>query len=1004
MTRRLVVLMFALLSVPFWAALPAAAQARLTGADVAGTVRDESGAILPGTSVSATNLATNVTRVAVADQRGRYLLAALPPGRYRVVAELKGFATETRDGLTLVLGQSADTDFTLKVAGQAETISVVAESPIVDPAHTAVSSVIGQEQIEALPINGRNFISFSIITPGVTTDRTPQQGASATSGLSFGGQRARSNNVMVDGYDNNDRVVGAVRAVFSQEAVREFQVLTNSYSAEFGNASGGVVNIVTKSGTNTLSGNAFAFFRDESLNSKDHFEKFDVFGEPIERDKAPYRQIQWGGTLGGPVRRDRTFFFGSFEKLDVETNNFVTIQPAAAAIHNASGFPVELGNVPYDFRFTQTMGKLDHQWSGNHSFTARGHYSDVTNQNIEPFGGIVARSRGAVQDRTDWSVAASQIDILSPRWLNEARVYFARLDQEVNSLDPRCTGPCDDDFEGGPTLEISGIASVGRQRFTPNPRKGDTMQLADTISFAGGNHNLKAGFEYALGTTAEGGGALPLHFGGRYIFSALPAVPALGIPAPITALQALSLGLPAAYVQGYGNPDVKPTYHAISTFVQDDWRMSNFTLKLGVRYQKQFWPGTQYSVPTPGNNRIAYTFPDDNNNIAPRLAVAWDPAGDQRTSIHAAYGVFYDNHITALSGVTDIVDGGQGVRTLVLQFPNSLAAWRAPGRQLPEPATAYPSLIINIDPGLETPFAQHVSAGVDRAIGNNISLAVNAVYFRGKNQVGTIDYNPIVQSLGAGRRPNDINNVPGTSASILQYTSYGDTWYRGLTLSLNKRFSRNYQFLASYTLSKAEDNSTDFQSAFIPETNGLGRDPANPNGLPVGFNPDLEKGPANHDQRHRLVLSGLYRLPGDIQVSTIATAASGRPFTPLAGFDWNGDGNGGAFPPDRARRTPGPTGTAPTDSVGRNSETMDKQIIVDLRVSKRIRMREASLEGIFEVFNLFNRANFSEINNIFGGGAFPNQPITDTQGRVTYGRYEQALAPRQIQLAAKISF
>jgi hypothetical protein len=1000
MAGRLLVLVCVLV----WLPDGAAGQARVTGADIVGTIRDESGAVLPGATVTVVNQATNLTRTVTTDTRGRYLVAALPPGTYQLKADADGFASETREGLTLVLGQSAEADVTLKLATQAESIAVVAEAPLIDPAHTAVSTVIDQEQIDSLPINGRNFIGFSIITPGVTTDRTPQQGASATSGLSFGGQRARSNNIMVDGYDNNDHVVGAVRAVFSQESIREFQVLTNSYSAEFGKASGGVVNIVTKSGTNAFAGNAFVFFRDESLNAKDHFEKFDVFGEPIERSKAPFSQIQWGGTAGGPIKRDRTFFFASFEKLDVETSNFVTINQAAATILNANGFPVELGSVPYDYRFTQSMLKVDHQWSSDHSLSVRGHVSDVTNENVEPFGGIVARSRGAVQDRTDWSIAASQIDILSPRWVNESRVYFARLDQEVNSLDPRCNGPCNDDFKGGPTLEVSGIASVGRQRFTPNPRKGDGLQLAETISFSGANHGVKAGVEYNLDTTTSDGGSLPLHFGGRYIFSPLPAVPALGIPAPITALQALALGLPAAYVQGYGNPDTKPTYHNLSAFIQDDWRMSNVTLKLGVRYQKQFWPGTQYNVPAPGGQRLSYTFPDDNNNFAPRLAVAWDPGGDRRTSIHGAYGVFFDNHITALNGVTDILDGSQGVRTLVLPFPNSLAAWRAPGQRLPEPATPYPSLIFNIDPDLKTAYAQHVAAGVDRALTDTMSFAANVVYFRGKHQVGTVDYNPVVLSLGPGRRPNDVNGIAGTSASVLQYTSYGDTWYKGLTLAVNKRMSDNYEFLASYTLSKAEDNSTDFQSAFIPENNGLGRDPANPDGLPLGFDADTERGPANHDQRHRFVLSGVYRLPADIYVSSILTAASGRPFTPLAGFDWNGDGNGGAFPPDRARRTPGPTGTPAVDSVGRNSETMDQQIIVDLRVSKKIRMREAAIEGIFEVFNLFNRANFSEINNIFGGGAFPGQPMTDALGRVTYGNYEQALPPLQEQLAVKLSF
>ena len=199
------------------------------------------------------------------------------------------------------------------------------DAPVVDPQKTVVSSVISREQIQHLPINGRSFIGFSLLAPAVVTDRTPQQGASGTSGLSFAGQRARSNNITVDGLDNNDSTIGSVRATFSQEAVREFQVLTNSYSAEFGKASGGVVNIVTKSGTNTMAGNLFFFLRDSALNSKDHFERFDPAGQPIDREKAPYSQKQYGGTLGGPIRRDRTFYFLSYERLDIAAHNFVTI-------------------------------------------------------------------------------------------------------------------------------------------------------------------------------------------------------------------------------------------------------------------------------------------------------------------------------------------------------------------------------------------------------------------------------------------------------------------------------------------------------------------------------------------------------------------------------------------------------------------------------------------------------------------------------------------------------
>jgi hypothetical protein len=257
-----------------------------------------------------------------------------------------------------------------------------------------------------------------------------------------------------------------------------------------------------------------------------------------------------------------------------------------------------------------------------------------------------------------------------------------------------------------------------------------------------------------------------------------------------------------------------------------------------------------------------------------------------------------------------------------------------------------------------------------------------------------------VPSLGAGRRPNDIGGRAGTSATVLQYTSYGETWYRGLTLSVSKRFSRNSQLLVAYTLSKAEDVSTDFQSIF-PQDMGRGRDPDDPTGLPLGFDPLAEKGPASHDQRHRFVLSGLYRFPWDVQLSTIVTAASGRPYTALAGADLNGDGNGGGTPFDRARLSP----TDAASSVGRNAETMEGQFNIDLRLSKRFKLGgTAALEAIAEAFNLLDRTNYSEINNIFGRGAFPGQPQTDAQGRVTYGLYEQALPPRQVQLALKLSF
>jgi len=1004
--KRFILFILVLLLIP----ASAFAQARLTGGDLQGTVRDDSGAVLPGVTVTATNNATNQSRAAVTDAEGNYYIAALAAGVYNVHAELSGFAPSTKTDVRLQLGQRLDADFTMRV-GTTEAITVTASSVLVDTTEPAVATVVSQEMIDSLPTNGRNFLSFSVLTPGVTTDRTPQQGASATSGLSFGGQRARSNNIMVDGVDNNDPIVGAVRATFSQEAIQEFQVLTNSYSAEFGKASGGVVNIITRSGTNDPGGNLFYFYRNDSLNSKSIFEQEDVFGNQVNRDKAPFDQAQYGVTFGGPIVRDRTFYFLSGEKLSTDTNNFVNIDPALAAALNESGFPVQIGNVPYEVRADEYLAKIDHQWTSSSSLAARASYAKILNENVEPFGGIVARSRGALQDRKDWAIALSESDIISTRWINELRGQYASEKQLISSLDPNCSGTCDTFFEGGPTLEITGFASVGRQRFTPQPRDNARYQLKDTLNFAGTKHFAKAGFDYNYVKTKRT--ALPLHFGGRYIFSALPAVPALGITRPlVNGFDAFTYrppgcnsqacaGIPAAYVQGYGTSGDSYEDPDIAFFVQDDWTLSDrWILKMGVRYQRQWVYDIDYTVSTPGGS-LTYQIPDDTNNIAPRVAVVFDPRGNGRSSIHASYGLFFDNHIIANAQIGNGINGTD-LRTLVARFPNSIAPWRAPGHKIAEPATAFPSLEISPDPGLETPYSYQGAFGYDRMLGANMGVSADVVYVRGYHQLGTIDYNPVVPSLGAGRRPNDVGGVAGTSASVLQYTDFGETEYRGLTLSLNRRLANRYQFLMSYTLSKAEDNSTDFQSAFIPQNNGRGRDPNNPTGLPIGFDPQSEWGPATHDQRHRFVLSGMVQLPWNFNLSSIITAASGRPFTPLAGSDANGDGDGGAFPSDRAQRIVGDL----TSTVGRNSETMASQVVVDARLSRRFTFgaNGFAIEGILDVFNLLDRTNYTEINSIFGRGAYPGTPQTDAAGRVTYGLYEQALPGRQFQLGAKIVF
>src|SRR5688572_24992600 len=282
-------------------ATDAGAQTRATTGDLRVIAIDESALPLPGVRIAVVHAETGVERAEVTGQDGHATVSALAVGRYSMRAELDAFRPVTIDDITIELGATIEVRMTMHLASRAETVDVEAPTPLVDIQRTAVSTVINERQIADLPIDRRNYISFAVLAAGVATDRTLNQGPAETSGLSFAGQSARANNITVDGLDNNDDATGGVRAVFSQDAVREFQVVVHSYSAEFGKAAGGVVNIVTRSGSNRITADGFGFYRDRGLNSRGHFDNFDSSGGAVTLPKAPFKQQQFGGTFGGPL-------------------------------------------------------------------------------------------------------------------------------------------------------------------------------------------------------------------------------------------------------------------------------------------------------------------------------------------------------------------------------------------------------------------------------------------------------------------------------------------------------------------------------------------------------------------------------------------------------------------------------------------------------------------------------------------------------------------------------
>ena len=957
------------------------AQARATGADLRGHVQDISGGRLPGAAVAARSRATNIVRTVVTEPDGRFVIAALDPGEYDLRAEHDGFSPSIREHLALQIGEQVEVTFSLELAPVEQTVRVEANAPVVNPSQTAVSTIVGARQIEQLPLNGRRFIELAALAAGVTTGG-PADPAAETSGLSVLGQRPVANNLMVDGFDNNDRILGGPSGNFSQDAVREFQVLTSSYPAEFGNATGGVVNIVTRSGSNAVHGTAFLYNRNTALNARGHFEQVDPFGEPVDSPKATFRQDQFGGSVGTPLRRDRTFLFVAAEKTPTEASNNVTIDGEAAATLTAAGFPVETGLVPYDQSRGEIVVKADHFWKPAHSLSARIHVADQMNENYSPFGGQVARSRGARADRLDWGIAASQTDVIGGRWVNEARVQVTRQRHVVQPFDSR-----------GPSVTVLGVASAGRADLFPTDRLNWSVQLKDALTLAGARHNFKVGVDVL---TIDQEALLSYNFGGAHTFAALPPIPGL-LPTGLGALDAFRAGLSALYVQGYGDGESPFGYGEVALFAQDDWRVgSRLTLKGGLRYQHQRFPEFDVTVSSVGGTSLTYPFPLGGHLVSPRVAAALDVDGNGQTTLRGAYGLFFGAQLTSLYGTTNVFGRDNGTRLLVYPFPISLAGWQAPGYVLPEGAVPLPRVTITLGPDARTPRVHQVSGGITRLIGLSTVVSADVVYARGLNQLGALEYNPLVPALGPGRRPNDIAGIPGTSTNVSQFTDFGETWYRGLLLSATRRFGDRGDLRVAYTWSSADDNASRFAGQV--DDNGRGRNPADPSGLPLGFDPARERGPAETDQPHRLVASGTWSGPWRIAVSGIVTAASGIPFTPLAGADINGDGVPTA---DRARVNP----VDPATAVGRNSERLPWQSTVDLRASRAIQLSaRVTLTPMIEVFNLFNRTNFSEVNNVFGTGAFPTDPARDASGRTTYGLFQKALPPRQVQLAARVAF
>jgi hypothetical protein len=896
------------LSLFLLSATPVVGQQTVTSATLSGRVEDASGAVVSGASLSATSVDTNQKQTATTDYEGRYRFPYLQVGSYKLAIEAQGFAPLTRE-LTVAVGQALDLPITLEVSGVSAQVNITSDVPMIETVRTQVTETIRPDEINQLPLNGRNYLDLALLVPGVSPTNTgsnqrfAETSAVPGQGISIAGQRNLYNSFVVDGVSANDDAADLTGTYYSEEVINQFQVITSGGIAEFGRASGGVVNIITKSGTNDWRGNLYGFARNQRFDARN----------PLAPTKDLLTQAQCGGTISGPIKRNRTFFFANFEQTRRNYSAVLTIAPAAVtSINNrlnAGGYKGPLlgtGVVPASFDTTNFFARVDHKLNDRNQLSARYSLYHIIADNSRTVGGLNAVSRGSGLDDTDQTVAISNITMLSSRTLNEARFQY------TNS---RLGAPINDTI--GPAVGISGVANFGTATSSPLARDINLFEAVDSVSTQRRNHSPKAGVDFLYNRVNI---VFPGALQGVYAFNSLSN---------------FLTGNYSTYQQAFGAPSQFQSNPNVGVFGQDEWRVRpSFTINAGLRYDLQFLPSPIQT---------------DTNNVAPRLGLAYAP-GDRKTVIRASFGIYYDR--IPLRATSNALQR-DGTKYLVVQ----LSPTQAGAPIFPNVLTVQPSTfltkpnITRIDPNIEASYSEQANVQVERELPGNALISVGYLHLRVLHIIASRNVNVPTVPVSAGV-PN-LGRPDPNWGNISRYESSGDSYYNGMVVSFNKRAAHWATLRVSYTLSKTTDDAGNFFFS-TPQNN---------------FNLRDDMGRSDNDQRHRLVLSGSFQSPPQgkeeglrralqgFQLSYIFTYASRLPFNILLGSDRNLDTNNN----DR------PVG------VGRNTGRGFDFAAFDLRLSRRFRITErVGLDVLAEGFNLFNRANFGVPNNTFGPGTTPN--------------------------------
>ena len=935
------------------------AQSQATTGTIQGTIVDPNGAVVSGASVNVKNVQTGSERTVVTNSDGFFTAPLLQLGRYRVTTDASGFSKSILENVDVTVGQTLALKIDMKVGSATETVDVSAEPEAVDTARTELSTQINERSVENLPINRRDFSRFALLTPGVSIVQGPDGDE-----ITINGQKGIQNNVSIDGADSNNPFFGEQRGgqrpafTISLESVKEFQVVPVGASAEFGRSSGGFINAVTKSGTNSFSGAAFLFFRNQSLSGQNP-DAVDA-GLPTE----DFTNYQFGGNVGGPIKKDRAFFFLAYERNDGKSSKPNFIDPRLVNIFATRfGSPGEQGIINRTNIADVLLAKVDVQLNKDNLLTMRHNYSRAEQVNGTfdvPTWGTSANGRET--DNSN-SFIGQLVTNFSPTLLNEFRFQWAKEER------PR--------FYDGPDLPDTTIGTFagdvsyrfGRPFFLPVPSDDVRLQFTDNFTVIRGNHAIKFGVDINRTKVSQ---TFVGFARGRLIIAAGT------IDDAITAFQnyingqpAFAFGLYIQFVPLGGRTEEEAGTQAYATvepgvYVQDNWQVRrNLTLNLGFRWEAQFQPNP---INDPAQTRYGQflndprfpsdgTIPDFTDGYSPRVALSWSPGEDGKTAIRLGAGLYY----ARIPGL--VVAGPRNTDGVIAGNINIAGGFPLPtgAGGLPiYPNRVNPATFTNANPGIavfernfKNPRTIQYSASVEREVFRNASVLV--AYNYAKTDRLTRFVNRGNPALYGGTSPFARANGSGVG-EIRSTESSAKSLYQGVTFTLNRRFANRYQFQVNYLLSfdkSDDDNERDPFTFRYADVNN--------------FEPEYNW--SDRDQRHRFNAFATFLLPFDINISPIVQIRSAQP------------------------RSLRPISEAGPSTVRRNTERLENEFFtLDTRVSKTFKFTETiGLEGIFEVFNLFNNRNQRSVP----------RPLTfNFDGTVSAGFGE----PRQAQIGVRLKF